>query len=170
MTRTRRDLHAVSEHEFCCCGSAPSGYSTKNELALIYRNLTNGPNGQSQAASGPRERVNCGGVAASVFWPLLWLWPDQVSCSRADAFSCKIKGLPHIGQFHAPAVILAGGAPQLNCVPHSSQVSFCIGTAPVSYGRSWPETRIFTSRKGEGLHQLLVLNHLGPRSRYDRRL
>ena len=26
----------------------------------------------------------------------------------ADAFSCKIKGLPHIGQFHAPAVILAG--------------------------------------------------------------
>ena len=26
----------------------------------------------------------------------------------ADAFSCKIKRLPHIGQFHAPTVILAG--------------------------------------------------------------
>ena len=27
---------------------------------------------------------------------------------RADTFSRKIKGLPHIGQFHAPTVILAG--------------------------------------------------------------
>jgi len=53
---------------------------------------------------------------------------------------------------------LPGGAPQLNCVPHSSQVSFCIGTAPVTHHRIVARNAdIHKSKKGDGLHQPLVL-------------
>jgi hypothetical protein len=36
---------------------------------------------------------------------------------RANAFPSKIKGLPHIGQFHAPAVLFAGRCPAIELRP-----------------------------------------------------
>ena len=76
----------------------------------------------------------------------------------ADAFSRKIKGLPHIGQFHAPTVILAGWRAAIKLRPafiasellHRHGSCFLWSNRGLKRGYSQVE-------KGDGLHQLLVL-------------
>ena len=76
----------------------------------------------------------------------------------AEAFTSKIKGLPHIGQFHAPAVILAGWSAAIKLRPafiasellHRHGSCFLWSNRGLKRGYSQVE-------KGDGLHQLLVL-------------
>ena len=79
----------------------------------------------------------------------------------ADAFSSKIKGLPHIGQFHAPAMILAGWSAAIELRPtfiasellHWHNPLFVISNLGLKNRHSQVE-------KGSSLHEILVFLHL----------
>ena len=75
-----------------------------------------------------------------------------------DAFSCKIKELPHIGQFHTPAVLLAGWRATIELRPAfiTSELLHRHGSYFLWSNRGL-KRRYSQVEKGDGLHQLLVL-------------
>ena len=77
-------------------------------MAVIYRNLIIGPKNRLRFAA---RKLN-GAIPAVPFLDLAGF--DKGLCLtkghaiRTDTFAGKIKCLPHVWQFHAPAMVLAG--------------------------------------------------------------
>ena len=77
-------------------------------MAVIYRNLIIGPKHRLRFAA---RKLN-GAIPAVLFLDLASF--DKRLCLtkghavRTDTFAGKIKSLPHVWQFHAPAMVLAG--------------------------------------------------------------